>query len=617
VGKNKKKQAKKKQAASPNGSGQNPAPDAHSADLDGISKLFEAGQYAEGIKKLQAKPELQQRSFLEQWGRRFMKTGDFNTAASIFKLVCQLSPHDDKAQNAVAVAHSMAGNQDQALEAMKRCTELAPDSWRHRFNLGKLYMLREEWENARTELQAAMQDASSQSLPQIHEYMGLCQQKIDFPVVDVSGADSFHPQKSAPAEPNVSPAPPVHKKDSEVREFGLSSSNGSSAKQPLPTAPIGRAERPLNILFVQEAPCIRNYKMACALRKRGHRVSLAYTKALLSQMYPGLPDDSYDECIQIRNNLHLWDISSNYELIHCHNEPDLPTVVALAGDAPVIHDTHDLISLRANGDQNLAFFEGLANRGASGRVYVSPYLLTEVQNLYKVKGPSLVFGNYVSQPDLPETYQPKLSAEDGKVHLVYEGGIGTAGHRNFSSLFMELAQKGLMVHIYPSHFNPDLANLFASQPNIQYNQPLNPRRIIEEMTRYDVGIIPFNIQEGNRRFLNTSLANKLHEYLAAGLPVVASDLVSYNDFFAENPVGFTFNNADDIINGLDQLRELPSRMDLRQYYKTYEGEILKMENFYMEVLGEGTSQNVEDAPAAAPWQQVETDVGGSKLTFSM
>ena len=40
----------------------------------------------------------------------------------------------------------------------------------------------------------------------------------------------------------------------------------------------------LNILFVQEWPCIRNYKMATALRGKGHRVSLAYAKAKLSQI---------------------------------------------------------------------------------------------------------------------------------------------------------------------------------------------------------------------------------------------------------------------------------------------------------------------------------------------
>ena len=55
--------------------------------------------------------------------------------------------------------------------------------------------------------------------------------------------------------------------------------------------------RPLNILFVQDSPCIRNYKMATALRTRGHRVSLAYTMKRLSESYRGLSDETYRAAI--------------------------------------------------------------------------------------------------------------------------------------------------------------------------------------------------------------------------------------------------------------------------------------------------------------------------------
>ena len=120
----------------------------------------------------------------------------------------------------------------------------------------------------------------------------------------------------------------------------------------------------LNILFVQNSPCIRNYKMAKALRSKGHRVSLAYTDKPLSRMYPGLSDDAYDDSIQLSSYRHLWDISGRFDLIHSHNEPDTLTVAALACNAPVIHDTHDLISLRNHDNSMLSYYEGVANHGA-------------------------------------------------------------------------------------------------------------------------------------------------------------------------------------------------------------------------------------------------------------
>jgi len=340
------------------------------------------------------------------------------------------------------------------------------------------------------------------------------------------------------------------------------------------------SEKPLNILFVQEAPCIRNYKMATALRSLGHRVSLAYTKARLSQMYNGLSDDVYNECIQLKSHRHLWDISKNYDILHCHNEPDVLTVEALAGDAPVVHDTHDLISLRAGGNQNLAYFEGVANRGAAGRVYSTPYQLEEAKNLYGIEGPSLVFYNYASEADLPKRFLPKLSGQDGQFHIVYEGGIQGNGHRDFSSLFIELGNQGIHIHIYPTFYDQEIAKYFSGYQNIHYCRPLSPKEVMQEMTQYDFGIIPFNLEKGNRRFLDSTIANKLFEYLAAGLPVIASSLKSYINYFERNPVGITFESSETIINNIAKLKQIAKGTDFSTQIFTFESKISMLEEFY-------------------------------------
>jgi len=153
-----------------------------------ISELCEAGKDQEAIKLLKDKAHHQHRYLLEKWGRHFMKEGDFQTAVSLFEIVANLFPEDDKTFNALAVAWSMAGDQEHALSAMKRCVELDPKSNIHHFNLAKLCMLREEWEDAKTELEFCLNRASGQQLFQIKEYVDFCQQKIDFPVVDLRSA---------------------------------------------------------------------------------------------------------------------------------------------------------------------------------------------------------------------------------------------------------------------------------------------------------------------------------------------------------------------------------------------------------------------------------------------
>lgn len=360
-----------------------------------------------------------------------------------------------------------------------------------------------------------------------------------------------------------------------------------------------------NVLFVQESPCIRNYKMATALRKRGHRVTLAYGRARLSQVYPGLSDDVYDELIHLDGFRELWDIAKGFDVVHCHNEPDFLTVAALGCAAPVIHDTHELISLRANGDKNLAFFEGLANRAAAGRVYSTAYQMREAQRLYGVEGPSEVVRNYVVEDDLPKNFKPKLSRGDGQLHLVYEGGVGAQGHRDYRELFFALAGLGVHVHIHPTAHDPELAKAFGRDPRLHYHQPLSPKRIIEEMTQYDVGLIPCNMERGDKRFLDSTIANKLFEYLAAGLPVIASPLQSYIDYFEVTPAGKVFHSPAEAVAAARELVERASNTDFTVFAKSHEDEIWRVERLYDQVLGEAADA---PRPRAAAVAQAEARI---------
>lgn len=481
-----------------------------------------------------------------------MAAGDYQAAADVLLQTVDKNPADASSYGMLAQCLVNLNQLTKARKAQEIAVSLAPQVVEFQAELAKIMVLQSDFAGARLVIEKLMPLVEPARRQQLEPLLLLCIQQ--------SGGRESQPT----AQPVKEPTGPK-----------------------LPQAPrLELTDSPLNILFVQEGPCIRNYKTATALRARGHRVTLGYTKMLLSQMYKGLSDSVYNECIKINQYRDLWDMSGRYDVVHCHNEPDVLTVTALAGDAPVIHDTHDLISLRADGDQNLAFFEGTANRGAHGRIYTTPYQRDEAQRLYGAPEPSLVFYNYTSAGDLPKRMLPKLSAKDGKVHIVYEGGIGGNGHRNFIDLFLELARNGVHVHILPTGYNPEMAKFFSAYPEIHYNQPLSPKEIMEAMSQYDIGIIPFNIDMGNKRFLDSTIANKLFEYLAAGLPVVASPLQSYVDYFAENRVGRVFENAADIIRAIPELLKVAEDVDLCSYTRTYEGEVLRLEAFYRQIIAD-------------------------------
>lgn len=340
---------------------------------------------------------------------------------------------------------------------------------------------------------------------------------------------------------------------------------------------------PLNILFVQEAPCIRNYKMATALRSKGHCVTLAFVKARLSQMYKDLRDDTYSSCIQLRNHRHLWDISNCYDIVHCHNEPDQLSVAALACDVPVVHDTHDLISLRHGDNQTLRYFEGIANRGASGRVYVSDYQMEMAHRIYKTDlSKSIVVPNYALKKMIPSRSLPKISEDNGQIHIVYEGSLSLVpnSHRYYWPIFRDLASQGLNIHIYPAFHNLKFESICNAVNGLHYHYPVSPEKIVYEMSQYDFGIVPFIVTSENNKHLESAMPNKLFEYLAAGLPVIARNLYSIRKFFEKFSAGILYDTVDDIIAGIKS----SNRKITTEIPFIFEDEINNVERLYKELL---------------------------------
>lgn len=261
------------------------------------------------------------------------------------------------------------------------------------------------------------------------------------------------------------------------------------------------------------------------------------------------------------------------------------------GPTPVIHDTHDLISLRTH-QQNLEInkYERIANTSSQGRIYSTPYQRDEAAELHGVQGPSEIFYNYASEADLPKKFLPKLSDKDGLIHLVYMGGISAPGnpnsaHRDFGWQFEEITQmNGVIIHIYPAAFDPKLAQHFAQFPQIDYRKPVSPKILLQEMTQFDIGIIPWNLKSANKRFLDSTIANKLFEYLAAGIPVATASIKSYVDFFSKTPVGMTFDSPQDLISKLPQLRRLARTIEFKDHIYTYERQIDRLEKFYDKII---------------------------------
>ena len=90
-------------------------------------------------------------------------------------------------------------------------------------------------------------------------------------------------------------------------------------------------------------------------------------------------------------------------------------------------------------------------------------------------------------------------------------------------------------------------NQLAARPNMTLVEPLSHDDAMHRMVNFDVGMLPYLIDE----FTAAIMPVKLKEYLAAGLPVVATPLPAVRQFAAEHPGVVTFaRDADEFVAAL-------------------------------------------------------------------
>ena len=78
----------------------------------------------------------------------------------------------------------------------------------------------------------------------------------------------------------------------------------------------------------------------------------------------------------------------------------------------------------------------------------------------------------------------------------------------------------------PANYNSSIEERFRSTSKsesskfIHYHGHLNPKILLQEITKYDFGWAGFN-NATNKKHLDVTLPNKLFEYIACGLPVLS------------------------------------------------------------------------------------------------
>lgn len=323
----------------------------------------------------------------------------------------------------------------------------------------------------------------------------------------------------------------------------------------------------MRVLFLQGQPCMRALKYAMALRERdpGLRLGFAFQGKTLTEWY-GIGDELFDSLWRLGDNggVDLRGVVREFapDVIHSHNLPDSLTVLALelANGVPVIHDAHDLYSLRRTPyedglpePENPVELEKRAIEGSAALVTVSEEMTREVGARHRPPPHVEAFANYALASHLPSELPGPDRSLDRAPRIVYEGTLSTnGGHYDLREIFVAIVRGGATLDVYPARPAPKYERLAEAMPGMRCHGQLAPAGLLRELTRYDFGWAGFNASL-NGPHLDTALPNKLFDYLGAGLPVLTLGHKALRRVIESEGVGASLDTLDDLADQLAAL----------------------------------------------------------------
>lgn len=317
-----------------------------------------------------------------------------------------------------------------------------------------------------------------------------------------------------------------------------------------------------NVLFVMNNVLggIREYRLGKILKSAGYTIYLAYMLPITEKLDKGFVD-IYEEMIQVLSLDDLLSLANDYpfEFIHSSSEPEWGTALLLNSNKPVFHECHDLGSSNVYMTPEQMAVEYLANVYSKGAIYPSEKLRDDAVSKFGIPVENtLVIENTISEVLIPKEKKEKLSVSDNEIHAVYEGAISRGDiydKRYFEELWKKIAEAGIHIHFYTNHDEAYCHHLESLNPNIHYEGNKSSAELAVEMSKYDVGLLTFNVNERNRLYLENASPNKMYEYINAGIPVATNGIETYKTFVEENRVGAELDFEKDLYKQFEVIKE--------------------------------------------------------------
>ena len=351
----------------------------------------------------------------------------------------------------------------------------------------------------------------------------------------------------------------------------------------------------MKIVMLSRHGCIRAVcKEALPLIEKGHDVHLIVNKITqgaerFASVHVYQDTDQLYEAIKQH---------SDADIFHAHNEPSwfVTMIKDVNQKVPVILDIHDSHLIRKTPEEQAeekrrnpqAFRIAIDERNnfqlADGLVYVCEPMKRIVGTEFALTQPSIVLPSYV-----PKGFY-RIDFDDWVGGLVYEGRIDIPDElpgkwRAFFrySDYLELARKcqeiGMDFHIYTPRENEKVIDQYRKVAIM--HEPEKFDRLIKKLGRHDWGLV------GNLRphtEWKNALPNKLFEYMAGCLPVVAMHADESARWIKEYGIGIVVDSLEELAGRWREHRDCRANVIKHRFQFAMENHIHLVEKLYEQVI---------------------------------
>jgi glycosyltransferase involved in cell wall biosynthesis len=242
-------------------------------------------------------------------------------------------------------------------------------------------------------------------------------------------------------------------------------------------------------------------------------------------------------------DMNLWELSLydracflRPDVVHVHDLPQLRPAyhVGQTLGVPVIYDAHELypgiITLTPEQQERLRVTENYYIRRVARAITVNPLFAHSQAEAYNIQTPEVILNAIDLPPEFERGIRTRhlreaLRLPEAAKTILFQGWVSF--HRNIHTLIEAMVEVPTHIHLVILGYGDDMPAMkklvhdLGLGGRVHFPSPVPQRELLWWVASADAGIVPYQAVDENG--LKCS-PNKLFEFIAAGVPIIASKL---------------------------------------------------------------------------------------------